>query len=452
MLHIPRMSATTPADTRDADTRDLDTRDLDTRDADTRTRNLVLVMLVIAYTFNFLDRQILGILKEPIKQELQLTDTQLGLMGGLAFALLYSTLSVPIAWLADRVSRVSIMSWSLALFSGFTMLCGMATGYWSLFLPRVGVGIGEAGGAAPAYSLLADYFPKAQRARVLAVFSMGIPLGSGLGLLFGGLIAAYVSWRWSFLVVGGAGLLLAPVLRRVVKDPVRGGMDGAMSATQRATPSPRFMDVVRTLLPKRTFWLLALGAASSSICGYGVAFWLPSFFIRSLGLTLAETSIYYGTITLIGGSLGLWFGGALADRYAAKSRRAYPLVPAIAFLIGLPCFFTAMNVQSLVVAYVLFLIPTGLNLAWLGPVLTAVQHLVPVRMRSTASALFLLVNNLLGIAVGLWIFGFLSDKLAPTYGAESMRYAIYCGLGFYVVSSTLLWLASRRLPQDWVEA
>jgi len=416
-----------------------------------RTRRIVLAMLVLAYTFNFLDRQILGILKEPIKAELQLTDTQLGLMGGLAFALLYSTLSVPIAWLADRVSRVGIMAWSLALFSGFTMLCGMATGYWSLFLPRVGVGIGEAGGAAPAYSLLADYFPKTHRARALATFSLGIPIGSGLGLLFGGLIAAYVSWRWSFLAVGGAGLVLAPLLRRVVRDPVRGGMDGVTADAARA-PSPRFLDVVRTLLPKPGFWLLALGAASSSICGYGVAFWLPSFFMRSLGLSLAQTSLYYGTITLIGGSLGMWFGGALADRYAARSRRAYALVPAVAFLIGLPCFFTAMNVQSLALAYVLFLIPTGLNLAWLGPVLTAVQHLVPVRMRSTASALFLLVNNLLGIAVGLWIFGFLSDKLAPTYGAESMRYAIYCGLGFYVVASTLLWLASRRLPRDWVEA
>ena len=264
-----------------------------------RNRNLVLAMLILAYTFNFLDRQILGILKEPIKHELGLTDTQLGLMGGVAFAALYTTLSVPIAWLADRVSRTWIMTTALAVWSAFTLACGLAGGFWSLFLARMGVGVGEAGGVAPAYSLISDYFPREQRGRALAVYSFGIPLGTALGLLFGGLMAAYVDWRWAFITVGAAGLLLAPLFKMVVKDPVRGGLDIAPGAAPvAAPPAPSFATVVKTVLPKPSFWLLAFGAASSSICGYGVAFWLPSFFIRSLGLTLAQTFIqqHHGTV------------------------------------------------------------------------------------------------------------------------------------------------------------
>ena len=425
----------------------------------TRYRYVVLAMLVLTYTFNFLDRQILGILKEPIKRDLALTDTQLGLMGGLAFAMLYTTLAVPIAWLADRVSRTWIVTLALALWSGFTMLCGAATGFWSLFLSRVGVGFGEAGGVAPAYSLVSDYFPREQRARALAAYSFGIPLGSALGLVFGGLIAAYVDWRWAFFVVGGAGVLLAPVFKWVVRDPVRGAfdgaVDGAVDGNGRSAPvgaAPAFLTVVRTVLPKPTFWLLAIGAACASVCGYGVAFWLPSFFIRSFGLTLAQTSIYYGLIQFIGGVAGIWLGGAIADRLGKTHRGAYALTPALCFLVGLPIFLLAMNTSHLGWAFVLFLVPTGLNLTWLGPVVTAVQHLAPASMRSTTSALFLLVNNLFGLAVGLWIFGYLSDLLAPTYGAESMRWAIYYGTSFYVLAAVLLWLAARRLGRDWVGA
>ncbi len=410
-------------------------------------------MLILAYTFNFLDRQILGILKEPIKHELGLTDTQLGLMGGVAFASLYATLGVPVAWLADRYSRSWIMTGALALWSAFTAACGIATGFWSLFFSRMGVGVGEAGGVAPAYSLIADYFPKSQRARALAAYSFGIPLGSGLGILFGGLMAAYVNWRWAFMSVGAMGVLLAPAFKFVVRDPVRGGMDRASSDVVSAPAvAPSFASVASTVLPKPTFWLLSIGAACSSVCGYGIAFWLPSYFIRSLGLSLAQTSWYYGTLALVGGMAGMWLGGSLADRMGVKHRTAYPLVPAACFVVAFPCFYLAMNTTSLVTAFVVFLIPTGLNLAWLGPVVTAVQHLAPANMRTTTSAMFLLINNLLGIAVGLWIFGFLSDRLAPQYGAESMRHAIYYGLWFYIASAVLFVVAARRLQRDWVDA
>lgn len=409
-----------------------------------RYRILVLAILIVAYTFNFLDRQILGILAGSIKKDLGLTDSQLGLMGGLAFALFYTGLGIPIAWWADRGNRTWIMTGALTLWSGFTALCGFAGGFWQLFFCRMGVGVGEAGGVAPAYSLIADYFPKHQRARALAAYSFGIPIGSALGILFGGLIAASIDWRAAFIIVGLAGVLLAPIFKLIVKEPPRGGMDETPTM---ATPAKGGL---RRLLAKPSFWLISLGAAASSVCGYGVAFWLPSFFERSLGMGLVDRSLFLGSMTLVGGVIGVWAGGWLGDRLGQARPQAYLLVPAVAFLIALPCFFMAVQATSLPIAFVLFLIPTGLNLVWLGPVITAVQHLVPAAQRSTASACFLFVNNLIGLGLGTWFFGAVSDALTPRFGAEALRYAIYSGLGFYVVSAALFGLAALRLRRDWV--
>lgn len=418
-------------------------------------RHYVLAVLVIVYMMNFVDRQILAILGPAVIKEFTLTDSQFGLMYGLAFAALYATLALPIAWFADRSSRRNIMSVALLLWSGFTALCGFTHNFLQIFIARIGVGVGEAGGVAPAYSFISDYFPKAQRARALSVYSLGIPLGSAFGILFGGLIAHAMSWRAAFVIVGGAGVVLAPILRLTVRDPQRGGWEvpaANADASARVAPSPAaFGEVFGIVSRKASFWLLSFGAAASSVCGYGVAGWLPSFFKRSLHLGDVDRAWYYAGITLIGGCLGILGGGILADRAGKASKRVYPLIPAIAFMISLPCFFLAMNSASLVVAFPLFLIPTGLNLMWLGPIITAVQHLVPAHMRTTASAMFLLINNLLGIAVGLWYFGFISDKLKPHFGDESLRYALYTGLGFYVISSALFLLASRKLTEDWVE-
>lgn len=437
-------------------------------------RYYVLAVLILVYMLNFLDRQIIGILATPLKAHFNLSDTQFGLLGGLAFASVYSTLAIPLAWLADRFSRVWIMTGALAVWSGFTALCGVAGSFGQLFLFRMGVGVGEAGGVAPAYSLISDYFPRHQRARALAAYAFGIPLGTAAGTLVGGVLAAKFGWQTAFIAVGLLGVLVAPLLRLTVRDPKRGGLDTPTVAAVTPPPAepakvkaPSFGSVCKTVLPKPSFWLLALGAAASSVCGYGVAGWLPSFFMRSFDLTLIQTSWYYSGIALIGGIAGIWGGGVLADRLGKASKGAYPLVPAIAFLISAPCFLLAMNsgwlieqvlpggggnsVGALTLAFLIFLIPTGLNLTWLGPITAAVQHLVPAPMRTTASALFLLINNLLGIAVGFYYFGFMSDLLAPRFGEESLRWAIYTGLSFYILSSILLIGASRTLKKDWVE-
>ncbi|HEV7227009.1 MFS transporter [Brevundimonas sp.] len=419
-------------------------------------RVYVLALLMVVYTFNFIDRQILAILVPYIQADLKFTDGQLGLLGGPAFAVVYSTLALPIAWLADRISRVSIVSVSLAVWSGFTALCGAMTGFWGLFGARMGVGVGEAGGVAPSYSLVADYFPKSQRARALAFYSFGVPIGTALGYLFGGLLAERIDWRMAFMIVGGVGVLLAPLLKFTVKDPIRGGFDRVAPAEGvPATAPPKaasFGQVWGVLLRKPSFWFLSFGAACSSVYGYGAAFWLPSFFQRSMGMEGEERALYIAGIAFLGGTVGIWLGGWLADKLGRGVRRAaYPLVPAIGFIIAVPLFFLAMNVEDKWLAFALFLIPQALSLAWLGPVVTAVQHLVPAHMRTTASASFLLINNLVGIGLGIYLLGAVSDYLTPRFAEEALRYSLYVGQWFYALAAILLIVAARSLRRDWVD-
>jgi MFS family permease len=432
--------------------------------ATARYRAFVLFILVVVYAFNFVDRQIVGILAVPIKAELGLTDTELSLMGGLAFALFYTFLGVPIAWLADRKSRVAIMSVALAVWSAMTAACGLAQNFAQLFAARLGVGVGEAGGVAPAYSLIADYFPQRERARALSIYSFGIPIGSALGILLGGVLTSVLDWRSAFIIVGLAGLLLAPVLKLTVREPARGGFDGPGA---RIAPTP-FAEVARTLTRKPSFWGLSLGAASSSMMGYGLIFWLPSFLVRSFGEELPQffawlpgfllpenpgpvlyASYFYAAMLLIGGIAGIWFGGALADRYGEARKGAYALVPALAFLATIPFYIAGVLAQSLTLAFFMLLVPTALSLMWLGPVISAFQHLVQPNMRATASAIFLFVNNLIGIGLGNLLIGRISDGLAARFGDESLRYAILAGTLFYLIAATLFILTAPRLKRDW---
>lgn len=406
-------------------------------------RGFVLAMLLIVYTFNFVDRQILGILAGPIKADLSLSDTQLGLLGGLALAILYSTFGVPLGWLADRTSRSWVITASLAVWSGFTALSGMASGFVQLFLFRVGVGFGEAGGVAPSYALIGEIFPPHQRARALSVYSLGIPLGSALGILFGGYVAARVDWRAAFFAVGLAGLLFAPLFRLAVREPPR--------QTGPAISAAGFGAVIRLLAGKRSFWLLSFGAASSSMLGYGLGFWLPSLMRRSFGLDLIATSRFFGTLFLVGGVAGVLAGGWLGDRLGARNRAGYARLPAIAFLVAVPLFGAGTVSGSPGAAFALFLLPQALAYVWLGPVLTAVQHLVPAPMRATASASFLLINNLIGVGFGTLFIGMLSDALTPSLGAEALRTAILLSLGFYLLAALLMAMAARHLPHEWVD-
>ena len=427
----------------------------------------VLAVLLLAYIFNFIDRQIIGILAVPIKAELQLSDTQLSLMGGIAFALFYSGLAIPIAWLADRKNRVNIIAASVAFWSLFTAACGLAQNFWQLFLARMGVGIGEAGGVAPSYALISDFYPKERRAGALALFSLGIPIGSALGVFFGGWIASNLDWRSAFFIVGLAGLPAALLVKLLIREPVRGGYDSSDGTA--SEPAPPFATVAAALARRPSFWLLSLGAASGSILGYGLIFWLPSFFSRSFDLSamdpimaqlpasftggadpkLLRVSIFYGSIVLIGGIAGTWLGGWLGDRTSDGRPGAYALIPAICFLIAAPVFALGLFAPSLTIGWLLFAVGQMLALAWLGPVIAAVQHIVPPNMRATASASFLFINNLIGIGFGIFFLGFMSDRMKAAHGEDSLQYSILYGLGFYLLSSLLYFLAARRLGRDW---
>ncbi|MEO1252871.1 MAG: MFS transporter [Pseudomonadota bacterium] len=429
-------------------------------------RAWVLFILVVVYTFNFIDRQIVGILAVPIKADLGLSDTQLSLMGGLAFALFYTFLGIPIAWLADRKSRVWIMTIALTVWSAMTAVCGLAQNFAQLFLARLGVGVGEAGGVAPAYSLISDYFPPHQRARALSIYSFGIPIGSALGILLGGVLTSYLDWRAAFIIVGLAGLAIAPVFRLTMREPRRGQHD---AATARVEPAP-VIEVARTLMRKKSFWAMSIGAASSSMMGYGLIFWLPSFFVRSFGEALPAffawmpeflippdpgpvlyASYFYGAILFFGGIAGIWLGGSLGDKFGAKNKSAYALVPAVAFLTTLPFFFIGVLSSSLIVTFCAFLVIQALSLVWLGPVLSAFQHLVQPNMRATASAVFLFINNLIGIGLGNLIIGALSDGLAARFAEESLRYAILSGAVFYLIAAVVFISTAKKLKDDWEE-
>ena len=404
--------------------------------------NLVLALLLGAYILNFLDRQILGILAQPIKADLGLTDAQFGAVGGLAFALLYAILGVPLSLLADRTSRSGVIAGALAVWSGFTALCGTASGFGQLFLYRLGVGVGEAGGVAPSYALIAETFEPRKRARALAVYSLGVPIGLAAGTLFGAWIAATVSWRAAFVTMGVIGLIYAPFFKWLVRDPVRAGS----APTVRA-----LLAVLPRVAAKPSFWLLAFAASFSSLVGYGLAVWTPSILMRSYGLDLIDTGQFTASLLLLGGVSGVVLGGWAADRLGQADKRWYPWLPALAWLFSAPFFAAAFLTQNLVAVWLLLLIPNALNILWLGPITTAIQHIVAPEERATASGAFLLINNLIGLGVGPLLIGGLSDHFKAAYGDDSLRTAALSVLGFYLVAALLAWIASRQIRRDWVD-
>ena len=403
---------------------------------------LVLALLLLAYIFNFLDRQILGILAGPIIADLKLTDAEFGAIGGIAFALLYSILGVPLAMLADSTRRSWVIAGALTVWSAFTALCGIASSFIQLFLCRLGVGVGEAGGVAPSYALIADYFPPERRARALAIFSLGIPIGLAAGTLIGAYLAAWVNWRAAFIVMGAVGISLAPVMLLFVRDVPR-----APAPAQQAPLSNVFAMVAR----KPVFWLMALAASCSSLAGYGLALWVPSILERSFGMGLIERGQFLASIFIAGGTTGVFMGGWLADRLGQSDKSWYARLPTIAWLVTGPMFIVGLLAPNPWVAWPLLLIPNALNILWLGPVTTAVQHLVPQPMRATASASFLLINNLIGLGIGPTLIGALSELFRERFGTEALRYAAVSVVGFYLVAALLMFFAIKRLRTGWVE-
>jgi predicted MFS family arabinose efflux permease len=368
-----------------------------------------MTLLFAVYTSNFIDRTILSVLQQPIKEELKLTDSQLGMLGGLAFAVLYSTLGIPIARLAERHSRRGIITASLVVWSAMTALCGTAGSYGGLFAFRVGVGVGEAGATPPAHSLIADYFPPRRRATALSIYSLGIPIGVLAGSVLGGLIAQKYGWRPAFAIVGLPGLGLAVLTQFTLREPPRGYSEGGEAA---GSAMPSLMDVVRRLMSRRSFVHVAAGAALASFGGYGVGSFAAPYFIRSFGLTLAQAGIVMGLITGAAAAVGTLGGGLLADRAARRDARWYVWIPAIGLAVAMPLYMIGYQIPDWKLAVAILLVPPMLHYTYLGPSFGVMHNMVLPRMRATATALLFLVINLIGLGLGPTLTGMASDYFA----------------------------------------
>jgi len=418
----------------------------------------VVWLLFAVYVLNFVDRQILTILIEPIKKEFQFSDMQMGMLGGLAFAVLYSVLGIPIARFADRANRVSIISASLAIWSIFTVVTGMARSFAQLLLARVAVGIGEAGCTPPAYSIISDYIEKKRRTTAISIYTMGIYGGVFVGYLVGSLVAQKYGWRMAFYVVGVPGVLLALVVKFTLREPPRGLADGGVVPPQ----PPPVSEVFRGVVHKATFWNLALAAALHAFVGYGVNGFHPSYLIRTHGLSVAEAGVALSFISAISGVGGTWLGGYLADKFTNRGGdvRWQLWTPGIATLLNVPVAFAAYTLSDKNVVLAMMFISLIFGVAYLGPTYATMQRLVRPRERALGSAMLLLIVNLVGLGLGPMLVGKVSDILnsqflaegmaAKAAGAQGLRWALAIMVCVNVWSFIHYLFAAKTLVRDSV--
>lgn len=474
-------------------------------------KNTVLWLLVVAYTFNFIDRTIISTIGQAIKVDLELSDQQLGWLGGLSFALLYTTLGIPIARLAERKSRVNIIAIAIVVWSAFTALCGTATTYLQLLLYRVGVGVGEAGLSPPAHSLISDYFEPKKRASALSIYAFGIPLGTMFGAMAGGWIAENVSWQAAFMLVGLPGILVAIAIKVFIKEPPRGWSDrqaaleaeppaalgqeaseagapaeGVSAAARAADPPPSIMSVAKRLFGSWGMFHMAAGITMASFAGYGTGQYAPPYFIREFGLGLGQVGLMIGLVAGLSNGAGTLLGGFLTDWASKRSARWYALVPAIGLIAATPIYIYAYTRESWQLAIGILLIPGILHYTYLGPTFGVVQNAMDVRMRATAVALLFFVLNLIALGFGPPFCGWCIDQFAraaftakgmagdfltvckggvapagssaelmaacPAAMAEGTRAGIVSNLLIYAWAGVHYLLAAITLPKDMAKA
>ena len=409
-------------------------------------RNVVLGTLFAVYTFNFVDRLVFSVLQEPIKQELHLTDLHMGILNGLAFAIFYTAVGLPIAWAADRFSRVNIISISLAIWSLFTAASGLATSFGQMFVARLGVGFGEAGCTPPAHSLISDYFSAQERARALAIYSMGIPAGGLIGLIGGGWVVQHMGWREAFFIVGLPGLAMAVLARLILREPKRGAFDSA------AHTSAPFAHVLQAMAKNRTFWMFSLGGAMASLGGYGLNAWMVPHMLRTYHMSYTEVSFKFGLIALIPTAIGTFIGGWLGDHLGKKDLRWYPLLPALSTAIMGPMFFLALQMQNPWWLMVIWVLPSISGGIWFAPLFGSIQNLVRPNMRAFASAINLFVVNIIGLGIGPALAGAISTHLTlpdGSNGAQALQSALSIVVWVYVLAAAFFYLASRNIRHDW---
>ena len=408
-------------------------------------RNYVLAMLTLVYVFNFVDRQLLVILQESIKNELHLSDTQLGLLSGFTFAIFYVTLGIPIARFADKGSRRNVVAMSLGLWSLMTAFSGLARNFVQLLLARIGVGVGEAGGSPPAHAMISDYFPPEKRSTALSIYSTGIYIGVLIGFLMGGYLNQRLGWRTAFFVLGIPGIIFCFLFYTTVKEPRRGATDASASLIEK---NQSIREVLKLLYAKKTFVYLDIATSLHVFCIYGLLNWAPSFLSRLHGMKNSDIGVSLGLIYGICGALGTFFGGLLTDFLGKRDKRWYLKVPAYAVIISMLFAAGALFLQNTILSICSLGCCAFLQSTYLGPSLAVAHSLVPASMRALTSGILFLVLNLVGLGFGPLIVGVISDSLSPLLGTESLRWAMSSVLVVSVVSSVFFFIAAQKMVVD----
>jgi MFS family permease len=411
------------------------------------TRTMLWILLVV-YIFNFLDRQIVNILAEPIKRDLGLSDTELGLLAGPAFAVFYALLGIPIARYADKEgsNRVRLIALSLAIWSAMTAVCGLAQNFVQLLFARIGVGIGEAGCTPAAHSLISDSVEPAKRSSAIAFYGLGVPIGSLLGLIIGGIVNDLYGWRIALMLVGAPGLLLALVVLFFMREPRHLRPMEPVAVTKPAQLSTG--EAMREIFASRAFVYILIASSVVAFLGYGKALWTISFFIRSHGLSTTEAGLSMAVVLGLAGVFGTWLGGKMADKFGARDKRHILTFPAYGMAVAAPVLFLGYFMEDWRVAVALLIIPTILNSAYYGPAYACVQGLVRPQARAVAASIMLFGQNLIGLGFGPFLFGVLSDALQPVAGQESVRWVLYGAAWLGLIPAFFFWRASLRLNTE----
>ncbi|MBW1885133.1 MAG: MFS transporter [Deltaproteobacteria bacterium] len=414
--------------------------------------NYVLGVLFTVYVFNFMDRQVLSIVLEDVKRDIQLSDTYMGFLGGFAFSLMYTFAGIPIARYADRASRRNVVTVGLLVWTGFTAMTAFVGSFAQLFAARIGVGIGEAAGSPPSHSMISDYFPAHRRATALSVYGMGVYIGIAAAMIFGGYIASNFGWRSVYLTVGLAGIPLALLVRFSVRELPRGYSDRTAGVAAVVAEQPPFVATIKSIVAIRSLMLIIAGTAAQSLAGYGLMLWGAPFMMRVHGMSQVDVGLALGLIFGIAGCGGVLCGGWLADHFGRHDERWYMRLPAIQVVIGIPFllgFLLAGNATLALACFAPFYFVANM---YIGPMFAMTQGLVPPSMRATASAINLFVVNLVGLGLGPFLMGYLNDALAAEFGKESIRYSLLSVGAVGASAVVFFWLASRSLPRDLAAA
>jgi len=404
----------------------------------------VLGLLLLVYTSNHIDRQILMILLEPIKKEFELSDFQMGLLTGPAFGLFYVIAGIPIARWADSGSRKAIIAISVAAWSLLTALSGATRGFASLALLRVGVGIGEAGCTPPSHSLISDYFPISRRARAMGIFMAGTQAGAAFGWLLGGWLFVWVGWRWAFFAVGIPGILLAALVALTVREPVRGAVEQRTVAESRET----FTVALRSILGQRSYVWLQVAAAFHAVSGYGLFVWLSPFLIRVHGLELHVIGSWLGSIAIVAGVPGIYLGGLMSDRLGSRDARWYVWIPALSAFGAMPFTVLFLFLPGPPWIFLAFAAHSVLNLAYTAPIFTVTQSIVRLRTRALAVAVHFFFTNVIGLGLGPVLVGVFNDVLRPSMGDGAIRYTLLGAASTNLVAGIFYLVAARTVKQD----